>query len=103
MSLPGSTRDTLTVELSGGPVEVTGLLIGQVRVIRKMPADEGDVHAIMWGTGATMEEAKDWFAQASAGDAVKLLDAIQRASGMDTGATFPAATGDDDGAQRPGA
>lgn len=98
MSLPASVVATAPVELSGGSVQVRSLTIGEVRQCRKLDADASDILAISLATGATMAEATEWFAQALAGDLVRLMAAVFTASGMDEAATFPVPAGDDAGA-----
>lgn len=97
MSLPASNHGgaSSTVHLSGGPVTVRGLTIGEVRACKKLDPDPADHLAIMFATGVTLEEAKAWWDQALAGDLALLITEIFRVSGMDDGATFPQPPGDD--------
>lgn len=89
MSLPKGRLSTRTVELSGGPVEVRSLTIGQSRIVGKLDGEEMIAAAIVFACGVSKDEAHEWLETAPAGDAKKLMEAIQDVSGLTGAAQFP--------------
>lgn len=86
--LPKGKISTRTVELSGGPVEVHSLTIMQSRIAGKLDGEESIAAAISFATGTPKEDVLAWLAEAPAGDAKALLDAITDVSGLSGAAQF---------------
>lgn len=86
--LPKGKMSTRTVELSGGAVEVHSLTIMQSRIAGKLDGEESIAAAISFATGTMKEDVLEWLAEAPAGDAKKLLDAITDVSGLSGAAQF---------------
>lgn len=88
MALPKGKMTTVTVELSGGTVEVRSLTLAESTEVGKLDGDKV-AHAIAYATGETVEDVQAWLADAPAGDATKLMNAITDVSGLSEGAQFP--------------
>lgn len=86
--LPKGKMSTRTVELSGGPVEVRSLTIAQSRIAGKLDGEDSIAAAISFATGTDKSDVLAWLAEAPAGDAKKLLDAITDVSGLSGAAQF---------------
>lgn len=108
--LPTSKPSTTTVHLTGGPVQVRGLTIAEIRECRQhgttMEADAawihyatGDdpAHILLWIKGGTHPETGETVVPALGGDVTRLLYAIWEASGMTEDARFQGGTTDDAG------
>lgn len=95
MALPKCAIPTCTVELSGGPVEVSGLTMGQARLMGGMKSETANVAAISWATNTDKADVEAWLEDTPAGDVRLLLAAITEASGLSEGARFPKRQGDD--------
>lgn len=103
MNLQPSVQTHETVQLSGGSVEVRGLTQSEASHVAKIKdPDESNVVAFTYAIGDPEDHVRAWYAQASAADAMALMRAINRATGIDEGATFPVATGNDVGTPRQG-
>lgn len=80
---------TRTVELSGGPVEVRALTIGQSRIAGKLEGEESIVAAVAFATGSDKADVATWLEEVPAGDVKAILDAIADVSGLTGAASFP--------------
>lgn len=87
-ALPKGKLTRITVELSGGPVEVHSLTLGQSRIAGQLDGEARIVAAVSFATGIDKRDVEEWLADAPAGDATKLLNAIMDASGLSGAATF---------------
>lgn len=98
MALPRSAHVTGKVELSGGWVEVRGLTIDEVRSCMDVEGkSESDIAWIAAATDQPVDEVRDWWATALAGDIKRLLGAIWETSGMGEDARFQNGTRGDAG------
>lgn len=86
--LPAGKISTATVELSGGPVEVRSLTLSQSRIAGNLNGEDRIIAAIVFATGNEKEDVAAWLADAPAGDATKLLNAITEVSGLTEAAQF---------------
>lgn len=105
--LPQSKPKTHVVQLSGGPVEVRGLTIEEVRACRQLgTTEEADAQWIHYATGNPVDHILLWIrggqdpdgatvVPASAGDVTLLLSAVWDASGMTEAARFQSRAVDD--------
>ena len=87
MSLPLSAHQKQKVKLSGGEAEVRGLTRQEALELypeggEKPSAVELEIAMIAAGTGETVKDTRDWYAQAASGDVEALRDAIMGLSGM---------------------
>ena len=89
MALPKGRIDKVTVELSGGSVEIHGLTISQSRIAGKLDGEESIAAAISFATGTDKPEVIEWLESAPAGDVTTLLNAISDVSGLSRDAQFP--------------
>lgn len=86
--LPKGKLSTRTVELSGGAVEVRSLTLSQSRIAGELKGEDRIVAAIVFATGNDKAEVEAWLADAPAGDATALLNAITAVSGLSAEAQF---------------
>lgn len=87
MALPAGKLRTVTVELSGGTVEVRSLTLNESTAVGEL-ADGKVAQAIAYATGEELEAVNAWLSNAPAGDATKLMNAITEVSGLSEGAQF---------------
>lgn len=87
--LPKGRLSKQTVELSGGTVEIHSLTLAQSRIAGELKGEARVVAAIAFATGIEKPDVEEWLAEAPAGDATKLLNAIADVSGLTEGAQFP--------------
>lgn len=90
MPLPKGKLSTVTVELSGGPVEVHSLSVGQAERIAEAPAEEMTALYIAAATSTSLPEVKEWMADANTPttDVAVLLEAVKDVSLIGQGARF---------------
>lgn len=86
--LPKGKLSRVTVELSGGPVEVHSLTLAQSRIAGNLEGEARIVAAIVFATGFEKPDVEAWLEDAPAGDATKLINAIMDASGLTGAAQF---------------
>jgi hypothetical protein len=78
-----------TVSVQGKDITVRPLSLAQVRAVRKADEDHADVLAISWASGLSVDEAREIFESAPAGQTLALVAAIFEVSGLTEGAQFP--------------
>lgn len=88
--LPKGKLSTVKVELSGGPVEVHSLTLSQSRIAGNLEGEARIVAAIAFATGLDKADVAEWLADAPAGDATALINAIMDVSGLSGAAQFQA-------------
>lgn len=81
---------------------VKHLTITQLRNLRKLESEASDHLAIAWSCDVPVEQAREWFETAPAGDVVRCLERIFELSKMTGAAQFPGEAADDVGNARPG-
>ena len=86
--LPKGKHGSRKIELSGGPVEVHSLTVAQSHIAARLNDEERAVASISFACRVSKEDAKEWLADAPAGDGIKLLNAIAEVSGLVEGAQF---------------
>lgn len=102
--LPQSDLGREDVTLSGGVISVRGLSAAEMTAVGKLAGADQNVLSIAYATGEPHADVKAWYhaETTSAADVMLLTDVIARLSGMDRGARFQGATGNDVVVQRPG-
>ncbi len=83
--LPKSKIPTDVVILSGGETAVRGMTRAEVIALAKVgekQSEKADSLVLSYGFDVSVDEAEEWLAGASAGDAQKAIEAVLCLSGM---------------------